>query len=163
MKLTYCSVLLLFITINSVSGQTNLDWTKKVGAKHYPQKTTTLYVNDNGAVTDGKTINTAAIQKTIDQCSAKGGGIVSFKPGKYLTGSIFIKKNVCLNIDQGVELMGSQDLKDYPEIDTRVAGIEMKWPAALINIIGQTNAAIRGKGLVNAQGKPFWDIYCKMR
>ncbi|MGF7039316.1 glycoside hydrolase family 28 protein [Mucilaginibacter lappiensis] len=163
MKLLHCSVLLLFITVNAVSGQTNLDWTKKVGAKRYPQKTITLYVNENGAVTDGKTINTAAIQKTIDQCSAKGGGIVSFKPGKYLTGSIFIKKNVCLNIDQGVELMGSQDLKDYPEIDTRVAGIEMKWPAALINIIGQTNAAISGKGLVNAQGKPFWDIYRKMR
>jgi polygalacturonase len=163
MKLLHCSVLLLFITVNVVSAKTNLDWTRKVGAKHYPQKTITLYVNDNGAVNDGKTINTAAIQKTIDQCSAKGGGIVSFKPGKYLTGSIFIKKNVCLNIDQGVELMGSQDLKDYPEIDTRVAGIEMKWPAALLNIIGQTNAAISGKGLVNAQGKPFWDIYRKMR
>jgi polygalacturonase len=163
MKLILRSVLLLFITVNAVSGQTNLDWTKKVGAKHYPQKAITLYVNDNGAVNDGKTINTAAIQKTIDQCSAKGGGIVSFKSGNYLTGSIFIKKNVCLNIDQGVELMGSQDLKDYPEIDTRVAGIEMKWPAALINIIGQANAAITGKGLVNAQGKPFWDIYRKMR
>lgn len=59
--------------------------------------------------------------------------------------------------------MGSQDLKDYPEIDTRVAGIEMKWPAVLINIAGQTNVAITGKGLVNAQGKPFWDLYRKMR
>jgi len=163
MKLPHCSVLLLFITANAVNGQTNLDWAKKVGAKHYPWKTAVWFVNSNGALNDGKTLNTAAIQKTIDQCSAKGGGIVSFKPGKYLTGSLFIKKNVCLNIAAGVELLGSQDLKDYPEIDTRVAGIEMKWPAALINIIGQSNAAVSGKGLVNAQGKPFWDIYRKMR
>jgi len=163
MKLLRCSVLLLFIAVSTANGQTNLDWTTKVGAKLYPHNTTVVFVNDNGAVSDGKTINSAAIQKTIDQCSAKGGGIVSFKPGKYLTGSIFIKKNVCLNIDQGVELLGSQDIKDYPEIDTRVAGIEMKWPAALINIIGQADVAITGKGLVNAQGKPFWDIYRKMR
>jgi polygalacturonase len=163
MKLLRCSVLLLFISVTTANGQINLDWATKVGAKLYPNKNNILFANDNGAVNDGKTINSAAIQKTIDQCSAKGGGIVSFKPGKYLTGSIFIKKNVCLNIDQGVELLGSQDIKDYPEIDTRVAGIEMKWPAALINIIGQANVAITGKGLVNAQGKPFWDIYRKMR
>jgi polygalacturonase len=163
MKLLSCSLLMFFLAGAVAQAQDIPAWANKVGAKHYPKKTTTWYVNDNGAVNDGKTINTAAIQKTIDECSAKGGGIVSFKPGKYLTGSIFLKKEVVLNIDQGVELMGSQDIKNYPEIDTRVAGIEMKWPAALINIIGQANAAITGKGLVNAQGKPFWDIYRKMR
>lgn len=163
MKILRYSAFLLFITANAVNAQTKLDWVKNVGAKRSPKKITVWYVNDNGAANNGNTINTAAIQKTIDLCSAKGGGIVSFKPGKYLTGSIFLKKNVCLNIDQGVELLGSQDIKDYPEIDTRVAGIEMKWPAALINIEGQTNVAITGKGLVNAQGKPFWDIYRKMR
>ncbi|NVM63260.1 polygalacturonase [Mucilaginibacter sp. SG538B] len=163
MKLLRYSVFLIVIAANAVNGQTKLDWAKKVGARHAPQKTMVWYVNDNGAVNDGVTLNTAAIQKTIDQCSAKGGGTVSFKPGKYLTGSIFLKNNVYLNIDEGVELLGSQDLKDYPEIDTRVAGIEMKWPAALINIAGQTNVAITGKGLVNAQGKPFWDLYRKMR
>jgi polygalacturonase len=163
MKLLRYSVFLILIVANKVSGQTNLDWAKKVGARRAPQKTAVWFVNDNGAANDGNTINTASIQKTVDQCSAKGGGIVKFKPGKYLTGSIFLKSNVCLNIDEGVELLGSQDLKDYPEIDTRVAGIEMKWPAALINIAGQTNVAITGKGLVNAQGKPFWDLYRKMR
>lgn len=76
---------------------------------------------------------------------------------------MFIKSGVNLEIAAGVELRGSTDLNDYPEIDTRVAGIEMKWPAALINILGQKNAAITGKGLVNAQGKIFWDKYWSMR
>ena len=163
MKTIYYYFLFVLFIANKLQAQDAPPWADKVGAKSYPAKTKTWLVNDKGAVNDGKTLNTAAIQKTIDECSAKGGGIVSFKPGKYLTGSIFLKKDVVLNIDKDVELMGSQDIKDYPEIDTRVAGIEMKWPAALINIIGQTKAAITGKGLVNAQGKPFWDIYWAMR
>ncbi|WP_370527258.1 glycoside hydrolase family 28 protein [Pedobacter sp. SYSU D00535] len=134
-----------------------------MGVKKIKVKKHVFSVNEFGAVNDGKTINTAAIQKAIDACAAKGGGTVVFSPGQYLTGSIFVKKNVFLQIDKGVELLGSQDLKDYPDIDTRVAGIEMKWPAALINIIGQKNAGVLGDGVVNAQGKPFWDAYWALR
>jgi polygalacturonase len=160
------SIILLTLLLPFFATEINVgdpDWTQNVGAKTYPLKKQVYYVNDNGAIGDSKTLNTMAIQKTIDLCAKKGGGIVLFKPGKYITGSIFVKSGVCLNIDKDVELMGSQDIADYPEIDTRVAGIEMKWPAALINIIGQATAAVSGKGLINAQGKIFWDIYRKMR
>ncbi|WP_394803588.1 glycosyl hydrolase family 28 protein [Niabella hibiscisoli] len=54
-------------------------------------------------------------------------------------------------------------MEDYPEIDTRIAGIEMKWPAALINIIDASNVAVTGKGIVNARGKFCWDKYWAMR
>ena len=37
-------------------------------------------------------------------------------------------------VGEGVTLLGSQEDSDYPSIFTRVAGIEMKWPAALINV-----------------------------
>lgn len=138
-------------------------WVNKVGAKTYPSEKRKIEVNEFGAASDGKTLATGAIQKAIDQCFAAGGGVVTFKPGKYLTGSIFIKSGVVLNVPKGVEILGSQNLDDYPEIDTRVAGIEMRWPAALINIIGQQNAAVSGEGLINAQGKVFWDKYWNMR
>ncbi len=46
---------------------------------------------------------------------------------------------------------------------TRIAGIEMKWPAALLNIIDVKDAAITGEGKVNAQGKFCWDKYWAMR
>jgi len=70
---------------------------------------------------------------------------------------------VKLRIDESVILFGSQDIKDYPIIDTRIAGMEIKWPAALLNIIDQKNAAIEGHGLVDGRGKVFWDMYWNMR
>jgi polygalacturonase len=89
--------------------------------------------------------------------------VVAFDSGAYLTGSLFLKKGVTLMISKGVKILGSQNIADYPEIDTRIAGVEMKWPAALVNVIGQDDVAITGEGTVHAQGKPFWDKYWTMR
>ena len=94
-----------------------------------------------GARGDGSTMNTAAIQKTIDAAAKKGGTVV-FPAGTYLTGSIFVKSGVTLKVDKGVTLLGSQDIKDYPVLPTRIAGIEMTWPAALVNVYRQEKAAI---------------------
>lgn len=138
-------------------------WSQQAGAKTIPDKKDVFNVNDYNAVNDGKTPATKAIQASIDACAAKGGGIVTFNPGQYLTGSIFVKEGVNLRIDKEVTILGSRNISDYPEIDTRAAGIELKWPAALINIIDQNNAAITGDGVINAQGKPFWNSYWTMR
>ena len=142
---------------------TSLEWTKKVGARSFPSSKKIYWVNEYGNVGNSNTVITRIIQKAIDDCAKKGGGVVAFKPGTYLSGSIFLKTNVHLKIDKGVLLKGSQDFADYPEIDTRIAGIEMKWPAALINVINQKNVAVTGEGKVNAQGKFCWDKYWAMR
>lgn len=138
-------------------------WVQQAGAKTKPTGTNVYRVNDFGAKRDGVTLSTTAIQSAIDDCAGKGGGLVVFDRGKYLTGSLFLKKNVTLQIDSGVLIMGSQNLLDYPEIDTRVAGIEMKWPAALLNVLDQENVQITGKGTVDAQGTPFWNSYWALR
>lgn len=157
-------LLLFFFTVTVLQVEAaDPAWASKVGVRKLKIKKRIFNVKDFGAMNDGKTLTTEAIQKAIDACSRKGGGKVVFAPGQYLTGSLFIKEDVFLQIDKGVELLGSQDLKDYPDIDTRVAGIEMKWPAALINIIKQENAGVSGAGIVNAQGKPFWDAYWALR
>jgi polygalacturonase len=148
----------------TVSAQTpKMDWVSKVGAKSFPTSKKIYSVNDYGAVSDTVTVNTKAIQKAIDDCAAKGGGIVTFKPGTYVSGSIFVKSNVVLQIDKDVLILGSQNFNDYPDINTRIAGLEMVWPAALINLIDVKNAAITGKGIVNARGKFCWDLYWKTR
>ncbi|MGO4379614.1 glycoside hydrolase family 28 protein [Pseudoduganella sp. RAF53_2] len=119
-------------------------------------------VADFGAKGDGATMNTRAIQRAID-AAAQGGGKVSFPAGTYLTGSIFVKTGVTLRLDKGVTLLGSQKLEDYPVMATRIAGIEMKWPAALVNIYEQERAAIEGEGTVDGDGKIFWDSYWNLR
>lgn len=122
----------------------------------------TFNVERFGAKGDGTTMNTAAIQRAID-AAAKGGGTVVFPAGTFLTGSIFVKSGVTLKVDKGVTLLGSQNIADYPVMRTRIAGIEMRWPAALVNIYEQNNAAITGDGTIDGDGKVFWDSYWTLR
>ena len=118
--------------------------------------------SDYGARGDGATVNTAAIQKAMD-AAAKSGGTVIFQPGIYLIGALFLKSGTHLRIDEGVELRGVQDQAAYPVMPTRVAGVEMDWPAALINVYQQQNVTISGKGTIDGNGKIWWDKYWKMR
>jgi rhamnogalacturonyl hydrolase YesR len=140
----------------------DIPWASKVGARAAPASEKAFNVTDFGAKADGATLNTAAIQAAIDTAHKAGGGVVTFAPGQYLTGSIYIKTGVHFVIPEGVTLLGSTRIEDYPRIDTRVAGIEMKWPSALINVLGQEKVKISGKGVVFAQGKVFWEKYRAM-
>ncbi|MEC7784171.1 MAG: glycoside hydrolase family 28 protein [Bacteroidota bacterium] len=149
---------------NSSESKTSTpEWISKVGAEEIEFNKKVFYVNDYDAIADGSALTTTAIQKAIDAAAVNGGGTVTFKPGTYLSGSIFIKENVHFNIPEGVKILGSESIEDYPEIDTRVAGIEMKWPAALINVLDQKNVTIDGEGLVDGQGKVYWDYYWNLR
>jgi polygalacturonase len=114
--------------------------------------------NTYGAKPDGTTLSTAAIQKAID-AAAKSHGTVTFAPGTYLTGSIFLKTGVTLDIPEGVTLTGSQNIKDFPDLPTRIAGIEMTWPAALINVRDQHDVTITGKGTIDGNGAVWWQVF----
>jgi polygalacturonase len=122
----------------------------------------TFSVAHYGARGDGVTLETKAIQRAID-AAAVHGGTVTFPAGTYLTGSIFVKSKVTLQIGKGVTLLGSEHLQDYPLMPTRIAGIEMTWPAALVNIYKQTGATITGEGTIDGDGKVWWDSYWALR
>lgn len=116
-------------------------------------------VRDYGAAGDGKTLDTKAIQDCIDAAAEAGGGVVSFPEGVFLSGAIFLKSNVELHIGKGVTIRAIQDDSQYPEIWGRIAGVEMDWPAALINIYKQNNVRITGKGTIDGNGKYWWDKF----
>ncbi|GHT58215.1 hypothetical protein AGMMS50239_02340 [Bacteroidia bacterium] len=139
------------------------DWVKTVGAQAKPASKTLVKANDFGARGDGITLNTVAIQKAIDACAKKGGGRVELNPGIYLTGALYLKSNVELHIGKEVTLKAVNRVEDFPDRATRVAGIEMVWPAAIINVLNQQNVAITGEGVIDGDGKYLWDKYWEMR
>jgi polygalacturonase len=122
----------------------------------------TILTVDCNAACDGSTLMTAAVQKAIDTAAPKGG-TVTFKPGTYLTGAIFLKSGVTLDVPEGVTLIGSEHAADYPELPTRIAGIEMTWPAAVINIRDQHDVTITGKGVIDGDGPIWWKSYWDLR
>src|ERR1700761_4508187 len=121
----------------------------------------TLVANDFGAKGDGVAVDTAAIQRALDAAAAKHE-TVTLKPGTYLIGSIFVKSGTHLDVPKGVTLRGLQRLDAYPLMATRVAGIEMTWPAALVNVYKQHDVQITGQGTIDGDGsywgKRYWDL-----
>lgn len=107
-----------------------------------------------GAKGDGRTLATVSIQKAID-AAARQGGTVVFPKGVYVSGALFLKSGIEFRINEGVELHAVEDDSAYPVIPSRVGGIEMEWPAALINVIDQSRVRITGKGVIDGHG-PFW-------
>ena len=138
-------------------------WVKKVGARREPKDKRAFSVNAYGAKGDGMTDATVAIQAAVDACAKAGGGRVTFDAGEYVTGALFLKSNVHLNVAQGVTLLGSQDDALYPRLPTRVAGIEMMWPAALVNVNDARNVKISGGGTIDGRGEKWWKRYWDLR
>ncbi len=76
-------------------------------------------VKDFGAKGDGLTLDTEAIQKTIDACAEAGGGTVTFPAGTYLCSTIYLKSHLTFEVGQGAVLLGSKNLSDYGALTER--------------------------------------------
>ena len=120
-------------------------------------------VRDFGAVGDGTTLDTEAIQKAIDKCSTSGGGCVCFSPGVYLSGTVFLKDNVRLVLEVNSVLRGSPRPEDYPAIARKnIHGNPafnvppFSGGGFLIYADGVKNASIEGRGTIDGQGAEFW-------
>jgi exo-poly-alpha-galacturonosidase len=72
----------------------------------------TVDVADYGAVGDGTTVNTAAIQAAIDATPA--GGKTLIPAGVFKTGAIWLHSDMTLQVGAGATLLGSDNAADYP-------------------------------------------------
>ncbi len=113
-------------------------------------------ITDFGAIGDSSTLNTIAIQKTIDACFKSGGGSVFIPSGKYISGTIIMKNNVELHFEHNATLLASINHNDFPlqPIPTyRSHKDQLGGFYALIYAEGAKNIAITGHGTINGRGK----------
>lgn len=104
-------------------------------------------VTRHGAVGDGVTLCTQAIQHTIDSLSALGGGRVEIPMGVWLTGPIELKDNINLSLDKNAILYFSPDRSLYVDDNPKASRVK-----ACISALRCTNIGITGEGMIDGNG-----------
>ena len=116
---------------------------------------------DFGAVADGKTLCTSALQSAIDACAAQGGGRVVVSAGCYKIGTVFLKSRVELHLEIGAELIASDNLDDYNALDAyeqNASCLAEGWVGKHLIIAHEIeDCAITGFGAVNGNLYSFVD------
>jgi polygalacturonase len=121
----------------------------------------TVYdVRDYGAKPDGKTLCTKSIQEAIDRCAGDGGGTVYLGRGTFLSGTIYMKSRVTLKLDTACTLLGSKNLKDYPQTVQAFRSYTDNYTNKSL-IYGEKleKIAIIGSGIIDGQGASFKGPY----
>jgi polygalacturonase len=113
---------------------------------------------DYGAVADGKTINTTAIQAAIDRCAQVGGKVI-VPAGIFVTGTLYIKSNVTIYLADSAKILGSSSFSDYPNNEVQYKSFFTHFPdgssrtnKALLFAEGISNITITGKGTIDGNG-----------
>lgn len=119
-------------------------------------------IKDYGAVGDGKTLNTEAINNAIIACSKEVGGTVLVPAGRYLSGTVLLKSNVILYIENDATIIGTTDLSLYksyiltgkdPEHPINITVRDsLAWCRALVLIDNVSNVTITGTGTIDGSG-----------
>lgn len=111
-------------------------------------------VRQHGAVGDGTTLDTQAIQQAIDACHAAGGGKVVLAQGRYCTGTLYLKSHVTLEIQAGAVLAGSTRIADYgTDTHKQMYRGEPHMDRCLIFARDACGIGIVGHGTIDGQGQ----------
>jgi polygalacturonase len=111
-------------------------------------------VQQYGAKGDGTTLDTAAIQKAIDDCAASGGGVVRVAgAAKFVSAPLVLKSHITLEIAEGTTLEGSTNHDDYPEITQ----FHEKGRQSLLSAADAEDITIRGGGVIDGRGESWWE------
>ena len=111
---------------------------------------------DYGAKSDTTVLSTQALQQAIDACFKARGGRVVVPAGNFKIGSIVLRSNIDLHLEQGATLYGSTDLKDYLPMKTDYVSLRTQTPTVqLIYADHVENVCISGWGTIDGRGRAF--------
>ena len=116
-------------------------------------------VTDYGVKNYSEQVQTEKIQAVIDRCANEGGGVIVIPRGFVVSGSLFFKQGTHLLIEEHGELRGSDRIRDYKILKTRLEGQTLDYFAALVNADGVDGFTITGPGTINGNGQAFWEEF----
>ncbi len=112
-------------------------------------------VTDYGVQRDSLLVQTEVLQAVIDR-AAERGGVVVLPKGVYLSGALFFKPGTHLHLEKGAVLKGSDDIADFPILETRIEGQTVPYFAALVNADRVDGFTISGEGTIDGNGLRYW-------
>jgi len=118
-------------------------------------KRDTFNILNYGAIADGMTLNSVAINKAIDECAKEGGGTVLIPRGSFVTGPIIMKSNINLHLDKGALVIFSPDFNQYPLVTSSFEGVDAARCQSPVVAENLENIAITGPGIMNGNGY-YW-------
>lgn len=169
------------VAMSCVMGFTPSAFPQKIGANQFPDgtkisswftDTSKVHLNQLGnqfVITrygvrqDSMVVQTAAIQRTIDEASKSGGGVIVIPKGTFLSGALFFKPNTHLHLTDGAVLKGSDDITNYPIMPSRMEGQNLDYFPALVNAYQVDGFTISGKGTIDGNGLKYWEAFWQRR
>lgn len=115
-------------------------------------------ITDYGVANDSMLLQTDRIQAVIDR-AAQTGGVVVIPKGTYLSGALFFRPGTHLRMEKEAVLKGSDDIGDFPIVDTRIEGQTLKYFAALVNADGVDGFTVSGEGTIDGNGLRYWKSF----
>ena len=111
---------------------------------------------DYGVSSDSTLVQTRELQAVIDRCAHDGGGVVVIPRGTFMTGALFFRPRTHLHLMEGAKLKGSDDISDFPVIETRIEGQTRKYFPAVVNADRVNGFTLTGKGTLDGNGLRYW-------
>ncbi|VBB48006.1 conserved exported hypothetical protein [uncultured Paludibacter sp.] len=159
---------LLFIAISTVhliaqdifpDGTQIPEWFSKTETVNIKTLGKQYVITKYGVKKDSALLQTEKIQKIIDLASNAGGGVIIVPKGTFLTGSLFFKPKTHLYLAEGAVLKGSDNINNFPVVETRIEGETCKYFPAVINADKVDGFTLSGKGTINGNGLRYWKAF----